>query len=153
MGKHAQVTVGYAVDSARCRSMVGGQTGAAAEEGAGRAPRPAAGSHGVGFRPAATAKEGAGRARHPGAASHGAGFRPAATAGVGRGWWSCAAGREKGGRVRVALAPGGRPGIIGNPLNWVNTDGEGGEGRPVHRDVAPVTWGRASWGGSGRPAL
>src|SRR5690606_31762238 len=128
---------------------------------------------GWGFRPAPTAQEGTRPGPHPSAAPHGAEVQTGgngrargpgvpAGRGVSRGGGSNRRrGRERGrrpgrgeggagaSRPRGPGAGAGRSGITGNPLTWVNTDSEGGVGCPAHLDVAPVTWGRASWGGSG----
>src|SRR5690606_41852798 len=84
----------------------------------------------------------------------GQGCGPAVMARRGRwrvGWGGSRVG-EVGGNVVRTFSPAVRS--IGlsspKPLTWVNTDGEGGEGCPAHRDVASVTSGGASRGRSGR---
>src|SRR5690606_40329914 len=105
-------------------------------------------------RRTATAEEGAG----PGVPAGRGPPRGRGSAG-GEGGAVVACGRAAGtGRQGAGVPRPRRPGAPGrptrdhrNPLTWANTDSEGREGRPAHLDVAPVTWGRASWGRIGPP--
>src|SRR5690606_41983995 len=98
---------------------------------------------------------GGGGAGRPGAGGRGAGVRSGSGGKEGERWrvgWQGSRVGEVGGNVVRTFSPAVRS--IGlsspKPLTWVNTDGEGGEGCPAHRDVASVTSGGASRGRSGR---
>ncbi len=132
----------------------------AATEGGGPAGRSGAAPHGAEVQANGDGSGGGGASISPGRGiSRGRGFKQAAKAAVGTGWsvGRGRAGRDSRGRDRRArVAPdseAGHPETTTPTLTWVNTHGDGGVGRPAHRESTPVIPGRASRPGSapGRP--